>query len=81
MCVTLNEGYLRAANRGSKNFTDFYSKYNISAFNEKTTFLVCLLLFFWDCRSTKQSAAIFSKPASYVFFCASVESYLLSELN
>ena len=38
VCVTLNEGYLRSANRGSKNVYRFYSKYNISAFNEKTNF-------------------------------------------
>ena len=47
VCVTLNEDYLRAANRGSKNFvsknTDFESKYNRSDFNEKTSF-VCLSL-------------------------------------
>ena len=36
--VTLNERYLRAANRGSKTYTDFQSKYNISAFNEKANF-------------------------------------------
>ena len=42
MCVTLNEGYFRAANRGSK---DFQSKYNISAFNEKTNFLGLSLFF------------------------------------
>ena len=34
-------------------YTHFQSKYNTSAFIEKTSFLVCLLLFFLDCGSTK----------------------------
>ena len=33
-------------------YTDFKSKYNISAFNEKTNFLVCLSYWFLECRST-----------------------------
>ena len=53
MCVTLNEGYLRSANRGSNNLYRFLTKYNRSAFNEKTKFFgLSFLLFFLDCRST-----------------------------
>ena len=46
--VTLNEGYLRAANRGSKTLYRVLIKiYNKPAFNEKTIFfgLSFLLLF------------------------------------
>ena len=48
MCGTLNEGYLRAANRGSNSLYRFLSKYKISAFNEKTIVLVYLLLFLFE---------------------------------
>ena len=48
VCVTLNEGYLRAANRGSKTYTDYYSKYNISGFNEKTIFFVLFFTVFFE---------------------------------
>ena len=53
MCVTLNEGYLRAANRGSKTYADFKSKYNIAAFNEKVNFFGLFFSVFLNCRSTK----------------------------
>ena len=45
--VTLNEGYLRAANRCIKKLYVFLIIYNISAFNEKTNFFgLSFLLFF-----------------------------------
>ena len=50
VCVTLNEGYLRAANRGSKNLYRFFNQniYNISAFNKTTNFFgLSFLLFFY----------------------------------
>ena len=46
MCVTLNEGYLGATIKGSNILYRFWSKYNISAFSEKTKFLVCLFEMF-----------------------------------
>ena len=66
VCVTLNEGYLRADNRGSKNYTDFKSKYNISGFNEKKnffglSFLLSFLLFFLRLQIYEAIAAILSK--------------------
>ena len=55
LCITLNEGYLGGANRGSKNLYRFFkSKCNVWAFNEKTNFFgLSFLLFFLYCRSTK----------------------------
>ena len=47
MCVTLNEGYLRAANRGSKNVYRFIIKiYYISIERKDDFFVLSLLLFF-----------------------------------
>ena len=80
MFVILFEGYLRAANRGSKTYTDFKSKYNISAFNEKTNFLfVFFYCFFFDCRSTKQ-LRLFSGnlPAMLLFL---ISFYFLNALG
>ena len=67
VCVTLNEGYLRAANNGSKNLYRFLIKlYNKSAFIEKTNFLVCLFYCFFRLQIYEAIAAIFWQFASYV---------------
>ena len=54
VCVTLNEGYLRSANRGSNNFIQIFNQnitYQPSV--KKRIFLICLFYcFFLDCRST-----------------------------
>ena len=63
VCVTLNEGYLTAANRGSKIYTYFKSKYNISAFNEKTNFFVCRFYYFLRLQMYEAIAAIFWQSA------------------
>ena len=67
MCVTLNEGYLRSANRGSNNLYRFFlSKYNRSAFNEKTNFFGLSFLLFFRLPIYESIAAIFWQSASYV---------------
>ena len=72
MCVTLNEGYLRSANRGSNNFIHIFNQ-NITyqPSMKKTNFfgLSFLLFFFLDCRSTNL-LRLFSGnlPAMFVFF-------------
>ena len=68
MLVTLNEGYLRAVNRGSKNLYRFFkSKFNISAFNEKMIFSVCLLYCFFRLQIYEAIAAMFWQSSSYVY--------------
>ena len=48
MRVTLIEGYLEQQIETPETYTPFKSKYNISAFSEKTVFfLVCLLSLFF----------------------------------
>ena len=65
MCVTLNDGYLRYANRGSSNYTDSQSKYNISSFNEKSNFLVYFLLFYCFFLRLQIYKAIAALPAMF----------------
>ena len=72
MCVTLHEGYLRAANRGSKNLTDFKSKYNLSFFNEKTNFFGLSFLLFFLRLQIYEAIAAFSGnlPAMFDLYIA-----------
>ena len=73
VCVTLNEGYLRAADRGSKNLYRFLIKiYNKSASNEKTIFLVRLFYCFLRLPIYKSIASIFWQSASYVYYFSSL---------
>ena len=68
VCVTLNEGYLRAVNRGSKNLYGFSIKiYNI-AFNEKTNFFGLSFYCFLRLQIYGAIAAIFWQSASYVIY-------------
>ena len=55
----------------AKTYTDFKLKYYISAFNEKTIFLVCLFTVFFGLQIDEAIAAIFWQSASYVkaIFC------------
>ena len=65
MCITLNEGYLSAANRDSKKFYRFSIK--ISAFNGKANFFgLSFLLFFLGLQIYEAIAAFFRQSASYV---------------
>ena len=71
VCATLNEGYMRAANKGSKNLYRFFNqnlKYQPSI--ERRIFLVRLFYsFFWDCRSTKLSRLFSGNlPAMFSLF-------------
>ena len=52
--------------REQQKLTDFISKYNISTFNEKTNFLVCLFSVFFRLQIYEAIAAIFWQSASYV---------------
>ena len=53
VCVTLNEGYLRPANRGSNNLQIFNQSITDQPSMKRRIFLVCLFYcFFLDCRST-----------------------------
>ena len=52
MCVTLNEGYLRSANRGSNNIQIFNQNITYQPSMKRQIFLVCLFYCFLDCRST-----------------------------
>ena len=70
MCVTLNEGYLRSANRGSNNFIQIFNQ-NITyqPSMKKRIFLVCLFYcFFFRLPIYESIAAIFWQSASYVLF-------------
>ena len=51
----------------AKTYTDFKSNYNISAFNERRTFLVSFLLLFLRRQILEAIAAIFWQSNSYVF--------------
>ena len=69
MCVTLNEGYQRAANRGSKNLYGFFNQnktYQPSM--KRRIFLVCLFTVFLRLQIYEVIAAIFWQSASYVCF-------------
>ena len=66
MCATLNEGYLRAANRGSNNLYTFLIKIEHSQPSVKSLFLVCFLLFL-RLQIYGAIAAIFWQTARYVF--------------
>ena len=59
------EQLMEAAN----SYTDFKLKYNISAFNEKTIFLVCLFYCFW-LLIYEAIAAISWQSASYFYLFA-----------
>ena len=59
------EQLMKAANT----YTDFKLKYNISAFNEKTNFLVCLFYCFFRLPVYEAIAAISWQPASVFFIC------------
>ena len=65
MCVTLNEGYLRAANRGSNNLCRFLTKILHSQHSMKRLFLVYC---FFRLQIYEAIAAIFWQSASYVSF-------------
>ena len=53
-CVTLNEGWSRAANRGSNNLYRFLIKILYISLQWKDDFFgLPFYCFFWDCRSTK----------------------------
>ena len=51
----------------AKSYLDFYSKFNISAFNEKANFFRLSLTVFWRLQIYKAIAAIFWQSSSYVF--------------
>ena len=66
MCVTLNEGYLRAANRGSKNIQILNQNIASQPSMEKLkfwSFFYCFLRL----QIYEAIAAIFWQSASYVF--------------
>ena len=63
MCITLNEGYLRSANKQifNQDITDQPSM-------KRQIFLVCLFYCFFRLPIYESIAAIFWQSASYVFF-------------
>ena len=69
VCVTLNEGYLRAANRGSKNLYRFlikiYLTYQPSI--KRRIFLGCRFYCFFILQIYEAFAAIFWQSARYVW--------------
>ena len=69
VCVTLNEGYLRSANRGSNNLYRFLNQ-NITdqPSMRRRVFLVCLFYCFFRLPIYESIAAIFWQSASYVSF-------------
>ena len=67
VCVTLNEGYLRSANRGSNNLYRFLIKITDQHSMKRRIFLVCLFYCFFRLPIYESIAAIFWQSASYVF--------------
>ena len=69
VCVTLNEGYLRSANRGSNNLYRFLIKiYQISLQWKDKFFWSVFFTVFFRLPIYESIAAIFWQSASYVFF-------------
>ena len=67
MCVTLNEGYLRAADRGSKNIQIFNQIISYEPSMKRRIFLGPFLTVFLDCGSTKL-LRLFSGNMPAMFF-------------
>ena len=65
MCITLNEAYMSAANRGSKNLYIFKSKY--ISFTGKKNFFGMSFLLFLGLQIYEAIAAIFWQSSSYAF--------------
>ena len=71
MCVTLNEGYLRSANRGSHNFIQIFNQ-NITyqpSMKKRIFFGLSFLLFFLDCRSTNLLRLFSGNLPAILFLC------------
>ena len=66
VCVTLNEGYLRSAKRGTNNLHIFNQNITYPPSMKRRIFLVCLFYCFFRLPIYESIAAIFWKSASYV---------------
>ena len=66
VCVTLNEGYLRSANKGSNNLQIFNQNRADQPSMKRRIFLVCLFYCFFRRPIYESIAAIFWQSASFV---------------
>ena len=67
LCVTLNEGYLRASNRGSRNVYRFFDRNITYQPSIKRRTFLSFFITFLRLQIYKAIAAIFLQSASYVF--------------